>query len=115
MYNVSSVYCTVNNHGHTEPCLYTSRSNGSAVNTEQLFCLHLDGLGHHGPSEGPVCAMPWEYKLMILNIIIDIQLMEHPLLIGSSLEFPNCLCSICTRQLDLLLWRAGPTAQHTQD
>ena len=32
-----------------------------------------------------------------------------------SLKFPNCLCSISTRQLELLLWRAGPTAQHMQD
>ena len=31
------------------------------------------------------------------------------------LEFPNCLCSISTRHLELLLWRAGPTAQHMQD
>ena len=23
------------------------------------------------------------------------------------LEFPNCLCDISTRQLELLLWRAG--------
>ena len=30
-------------------------------------------------------------------------------------KFPNCLCSISTRQLELLLWTAGPTAQHTQD
>ena len=30
-------------------------------------------------------------------------------------KFPNCLCSISTRQLELLLWRAGPTAQHMQD
>ena len=30
-------------------------------------------------------------------------------------KFPNCLCGISTRQLELLLWRAGPTAQHTQD
>ena len=31
------------------------------------------------------------------------------------LKFPNCLCGINTRQLELLLWRAGPTAQHMQD
>ena len=30
-------------------------------------------------------------------------------------KFPNCLCGISTRQLELLLWRAGPTAQHMQD
>ena len=30
-------------------------------------------------------------------------------------KFPNCLCSISTRQLELLLWRAGHTAQHMQD
>ena len=30
-------------------------------------------------------------------------------------KFPNCLCSISTRQLELLLWRSGPTAQHMQD
>ena len=30
-------------------------------------------------------------------------------------KFPNCLCSISTRQLELLLWRAGLTAQHMQD
>ena len=30
-------------------------------------------------------------------------------------KFPNCLCSISTRQLELLLWRAGPAAQHIQD
>ena len=30
-------------------------------------------------------------------------------------KFPNCLCSISTRQLELLLWRAGLTAQHRQD
>ena len=30
-------------------------------------------------------------------------------------QFPNCLCSISTRQLELLLWRAGLTAQHMQD
>ena len=30
-------------------------------------------------------------------------------------KFPNCLCSISPRQLELLLWRAGPTEQHLQD
>ena len=29
-------------------------------------------------------------------------------------NFPNCLCGIRTRQLELLLWRAGLTAQHMQ-
>ena len=36
-------------------------------------------------------------------------------LMAVSLKFPNCLCGISTRQLELLLWRAGPTAEHTQD
>ena len=31
------------------------------------------------------------------------------------LKFPNCLCGISTRQLELLLWRTGLTAQHIQD
>ena len=26
-------------------------------------------------------------------------------------KFPNCLCSISTRQLELLFWRAGLTAE----
>ena len=30
-------------------------------------------------------------------------------------KFPNCLSGISTRQLELLLWRAGPTAQHMPD
>ena len=29
------------------------------------------------------------------------------------MKLPNCLCGFSTRQLELLLWRAGPTAQHT--
>ena len=29
-------------------------------------------------------------------------------------EISQCLCGISTRQLELLLWRAGPTAQHLQ-
>ena len=33
----------------------------------------------------------------------------------AELKFPNCLCGISTRQLELLLWRAGLTAQHVQD
>ena len=31
------------------------------------------------------------------------------------MKFSNCLCSISTRQLELLLWKAGLTAQHLQD
>ena len=31
------------------------------------------------------------------------------------IKFPNCLCSISTRQLEQLLWRAGSTAQHMHD
>ena len=30
-------------------------------------------------------------------------------------KFPNSLCGINTRQLELLLWRTGLTAQHFQD
>ena len=30
-------------------------------------------------------------------------------------KFANCLYSTSTRQLELLLWIAGPTAQHMQD
>ena len=30
-------------------------------------------------------------------------------------KFPKYLCSISTRQLEILLWRAGPTAQYMQD
>ena len=30
-------------------------------------------------------------------------------------QFPNCLCSISTRKLELLLRRTGPIAQHMQD
>ena len=30
-------------------------------------------------------------------------------------KFPTYLCSISTRQLELLLWRTGPTVQHLQD
>ena len=30
-------------------------------------------------------------------------------------RFPNCMCGISTRQLELLLWRAGLTAVGTQD
>ena len=30
-------------------------------------------------------------------------------------NFPNLLCSISTRQLELLLWRAEMTAKHLQD
>ena len=48
------------------------------------------------------------------GILQDIIEMVH--LSGApSLKFPNCLWSISTRQLELLLWRAGLTAQHMQD
>ena len=32
-----------------------------------------------------------------------------------TIKFPIHLCGINTRQLELLLWRADPTAQHSQD
>ena len=39
----------------------------------------------------------------------------HNHIFYKNVEFPNCLCSSSTRKLELLLWGAGPTAQHSQD
>ena len=38
----------------------------------------------------------------------------HPSILQRT-KFPNCPCGISTRQLELLFWRAGPIAQHSQD
>ena len=42
-------------------------------------------------------------------------ILDENSILRKAVKFPNCLCSISTRQLELLLWTAGPTAQHMQD
>ena len=56
-------------------------------------------------SNGDQTRYPCLYTVMAKTYVITI----------ACNKFPNCLCSISTRQLELLLWRAGPTAQHMQD
>ena len=42
--------------------------------------------------------------------ILKLKLVRFDTLLSrQSRKFPNCLCGISTRQLELLLWRAGPT------
>ena len=53
-------------------------------------------------------------ELLIYNLIKQ-NVLDLLFITETWLKFPNCLCSISARQLELLLWRAGLTAQHMQD
>ena len=48
----------------------------------------------------------WDTIFILVNVL---------LIVLFYYKFPNCLHGISTRQLELLLCTAGPTAQHMQD
>ena len=52
-------------------------------------------------------ASPIIYRMSNITVKIN-HFFSYP-------KFPNCLCIISTRHLELLLWGAGLTAQHLQD
>ena len=53
--------------------------------------------------------------LELTNAVVPLTILSASHDANARTKFPNCLCSISTRQLELLLRRAGLTAQHLQD